>query len=62
MAKETLSGSFDLPSVAMLLRAALRTAGFYFIGNPKNYRRAERKIEGEAGHAPEPAASGAEEW
>jgi hypothetical protein len=51
-----------LPFVATLLRATLRTTGFYFPGTPKDYRWAERKVEGEDGHAPEPAASGAEEF
>jgi hypothetical protein len=59
MATDAPSGSFDLPWVAKtLLRTALRTAGFYFLGNPRDHW-AERKVEGEAVHAAEPAASGA---
>src|ERR1700739_1366907 len=41
-----------LPSVARQLRPALRTAGFYFLGNLRDYRCAERKVEGEAVPAP----------
>jgi len=32
MATDASSGSFDLPSVAMLLRAALKMTDFYFLG------------------------------
>ena len=53
MATDASSGSFDLPFVATLLRTALRTTDFYFLGNPKNLRQAA-KVKGEADHAPSP--------